>query len=209
MMLRRMMMAGVSAPPGPIQRWNPSDKASELTLSSGDQVVTRSTTNNSQWRSVRSTTSHNSGKWFAQCRIDANGTSNGSMIFGVGTSAASLSSYPGSGASSWGAQANNSPTVLTYTSGSPSNTGAAVVGVGGSAIVAVDFDAGLIWFGDSVAGWYGSGNPAAGTNPRYTFTPNTTLYLMLGQYSSPMQNTLLNGPGEATVTVPSGFAMWG
>jgi len=192
-----------------VPRWNPLDAATQLTLSSNDRVCTRSSTDNNSWRSVRSVTSHHSGKWLAQCRINANGAANGSMIFGVGTSAASLNSYPGAGVTSWGAQANNSPTARTYTNGSSSNTGAAAVGVGGSAIVAVDFDAGLIWFGDSVAGWYGSGNPAAGTNPRYTFTPNTTLYLMLGQYSSPMQNTLLNGPGEATVTVPSGFAMWG
>src|SRR5690606_13764169 len=92
-----------------VPRWNPLDAATQLTLSSNDRVCTRSSTDNNSWRSVRSVTSHHSGKWLAQCRINANGAANGSMIFGVGTSAASLNSYPGAGVTSWGAQANNSP----------------------------------------------------------------------------------------------------
>lgn len=199
------VMAGSAAA---LARWNPDDKAAELVLSSLSQVCTRSTSSNNQWRSVRSITSHNSGKRFAQCLINANGGVNGSMMFGVGTAAASLGSFPGSGATSWGLQCNNSPNALTYHNGSNS-TGPSAVSVGGSGILAVNFAAGQIWFGDSANGWYGGGNPAAGTGPRYTFTPGTALFLMLGQYSSPMQNTLLNHDGEATVAVPSGFEMWG
>ena len=47
--------------------------------------------------------------------------------------------------------------------------------------VAIDFDNGYIWFGT----WNGSldtwdGDPAAGTDPTYTFTPNTSLFPALG-----------------------------
>lgn len=192
-----------------LSRWNPADKAAELMLSGGNQVCTRSSASNNTWRSVRSVTSHNSGKRFAQCRVDANGAVNGSMMFGVGTAAAGINNTPGSGPTSWGTQANNSPTVLTRHNGVIRNTGAAVVGVGESAIVGVDFDAGMIWFGDTVAGWYGSGNPATGTNPHYTFTPNSELFLMLGQYSSPVKSTLFNHDGEAAAWLPAGFEMWG
>lgn len=47
--------------------------------------------------------------------------------------------------------------------------------------VAIDFDAGKLWFGiwnGSLEAW--DGDPAAGTDPTYTFTPNTPLFPALG-----------------------------
>lgn len=47
--------------------------------------------------------------------------------------------------------------------------------------VAIDFDAGKLWFGvwnGSLESW--DGDPAAGTDPTYTFTPNTPLFPALG-----------------------------
>lgn len=191
------------------QYWNPLDKATEITLSGSNKIATRSTTNNNNWRSVRSVTAHSSGKWYAECTSDVNGASNGSMIFGVGTASANINSYPGLDANSWGNQANN-PTTFLYLAGTAINDGGnANISGGGYATIAIDFDAGKGWMGNSNAGWYDGGAPATGTSARFTFTPNTTLYLMLGENSSAQQCTLRTALADMAGSIPSGFNPWG
>lgn len=200
------VMSGSAAPP--LARWNPADKASQVTLSARNRVCTRSSENNNSWRAVRSVTSHASGKWYAECVNDVNGSVNGSMCFGIATSAASVNAKPGSSTTGWATQPNNSPRPLTLHDNSTTVRGTSPLGAGGYAKVAVDIDNGLVWLGDSVNDWY-TGDPAAGTSPTYSFTPGTELFLILGQYSVPQQNTLCNHDGEAAGAVPSGFEMWG
>lgn len=133
------------------------------------------------------------------------------MIFGVGTGSASLSSYPGSDGNSWGNQGNN-PTVFGYLAGTAYNWGSETsISAGGYDKLAIDIDAGKGWFGNSATGnggWYASGNPATGANPTFTFTPGTTLFLMLGEQHSPQQCTLKNNTGENSGVIPTGFTMW-
>lgn len=81
--------------------------------------------------------------------------------------------------------------------------------------VAIDFDAGYIWFG----GWNGSlerweGDPAAGTDPDYTFTPNTPLYPAVG-YKFTHTGFLCTAIVQlccsrdfARRSPPSGFVFW-
>lgn len=81
--------------------------------------------------------------------------------------------------------------------------------------VAIDFDAGKIWFGV----WNGSlefwdGDPAAGTDPTYTFTPNTPLYPAVG-YKFTHTGFLCTAIVElgcsrdfARRNPPSGFTFW-
>lgn len=204
MSLRRLLMAGAGVIITP-HYWNPADKAAEITLSASDATATRSTTNDGSWRSVRSVTSRNSGKWYAECVNVASGSTNGAMIFGVGLSTASLSNYPGSGSDSWGAQVNNNIQPVIYHSGAGINQAGTGVTAGGYGKLAVDFDNGRIYFGDSAFGWYS--NPSTAT-PSYSFTPNTTLFLMLGEQRSPQQCTLKNNPGENAGTIPTGYSMW-
>lgn len=206
--LHQAVMAGQAAPAG--NYWNPADKTSLILLSNGNATATRDTPSPTAFNAVRGITSHNSGKWYAECLnvVDVPG----SMIFGVGTSGASLSTFPGGGTplgSSWGVQANNNTRRATYYNGLQTNQGGTSgISAGGLGILAVDFDAGRIWFGDSAFGFY-TGNPSAGTTPTYTFTAGTTLFLMLGMASSPQQCTLRNQVGENTGTIPTGFSMWG
>lgn len=206
---RSIITAGTATP----HYWNPSDCASEITLSAGNATSTRSTTNNTNWRSVRSVTSHNSGKWYAECLNIANGSANGSMIFGVGKSAASLGSNPGSDANSWGNQANN-PSVFFYIAGTPINesSGYTAIGAGGYAKLAIDFGAGKIFFGTSATtggGGWGSGvDPTSGAGG-FSFTAGTTLFLMLGMYSNPQQCTLRTAAADMAGTIPSGYSAWG
>lgn len=193
--------------------WDPLNNSSEITLSAANATATRSTTNNSSWRCVRSVTSHNSGKWYAELLNVANGTVNGSMIFGVCKSAASLSAQPGGDANSWGNQANN-PSVFFYIAGTPINesSGYTSIGAGGYAKLAIDFDAGKMFFGTSTTsggGGWGSGvDPTSGAGG-FSFTAGTPLYLFLGIYSNPQQCTLRTATADMAGTIPSGYGAWG
>lgn len=191
--------------------WNPSAKAAELTLSAADATATRSATSNGGWRSVRGLTSHSTGKWYAEVANDANGSSNGSMMFGVGNASADVNSYPGgSDDNSCGIQANNTTNLSTYRGGvqTAQGNGTNAIGVGGRAMVAYDAATGKVWLGSNGV-WFGGGDPATGSNPTYTFTAGTALFLMLGEQWAPQQGTLKNNAGENAYAIPSGFAMWG
>lgn len=205
-MLRRMMMAVGSAPPT-AQYWNPSDCHPSVVLSSGNAVATRNS-DSAAWRSVRSVTSHNSGKWYAECENLANGTANGSAVFGMAHPENLLTRFPGQTQTSWGVQANDPTGKRTYHNGFLVDRSGAPIGIGGVSCIAVNFDAGHIWFGDSVSGWY-AGDPAAGTGAQYTFTNNAAWKLMLGLYSNPQSCRLRNKPGENLLTIPTGYSMWG
>ncbi|WP_202844812.1 hypothetical protein [Luteimonas saliphila] len=199
-----MMMASgdVYAP-----AWNPADCHSSIALSSANTIATR-TTAAAAWRSVRSITSHNSGKWYAECENLANGASNGSAIFGIGDPIDALTIYPGQSNSSYGVQANDPGGKRTYTNGIPTGRAGATIGIGGVSWVAVNFGPGHIWFGDSISGCY-AGDPAAGTGPQYTFAAGTARKLMLGLFSNPQSCLLRNHPGQNLLTIPGGFSMWG
>jgi hypothetical protein len=198
--------AGVSVPN---VYFNPAAKDSKITLSNADATATRNA-GASAWCAVLGLTSHASGKWYAEIADDADGVANGNMIFGVATSAATLTSYVGSDAFGWGIQANNMTNLTIYHSGTPTSQGSGgnAIGVGGRAMVAYDAGTGQIWLG-SAGAWFALGNPAAGTGANYTTTAGTALVLALSAADSPQQCTLKNNPGENFYTIPSGYSMWG
>lgn len=81
--------------------------------------------------------------------------------------------------------------------------------------VAIDFDAGKIWFGiwnGSLESW--DGDPAAGTDPTYTFTPNTPLYPALGwkfKHTGFLCTAMVElgcSRDFARRNPPSGFSFW-
>ena len=83
-------------------------------------------------------------------------------MIGVVTSDVTLSTYLGNYASGWGYQSNgNKVHADSFTGSQPTaNSGGDIIQV------AVDMDAGKIWFG--INGTYiGSGNPSSGANPAY------------------------------------------
>lgn len=108
---------------------------------------------------------------------------------------------------SWGIWANRAAGILTYgddTNATPSGT---PITTGGRISVAVDFDAGKLWFGLDGA-WVGSGNPAAGTNPTYTFTPNMALFAATTITGAGQKVTHNFGASAFAYTLPSGFESW-
>jgi hypothetical protein len=68
-------------------------------------------------------------------------------------------------------------------------------------MIAVDFDAGSIWFG--IKGVW-DGDPSTGAAPTYSFTPNTQLFVCASTSSSPGIR-LHAGADAMTYTVPTGF----
>lgn len=120
----------------------------------------------------------------------------------------------GSSATAYGFS-NSSNTGLSTTT-TIFNGGIATYLVGTSQIpqngylgVAVDLTAGKVWFNVNGVSVFG-GNPAAGTDPAFTFTPGTPMYPAVGQASrNPFGASTINFGASAFLgTIPSGFAPW-
>jgi hypothetical protein len=88
-----------AATPTPSPTWNPADKNATVTLSNGNKTATQSGVG-SFYNCARSTTSHSSGKYWAEYTIVKPGGAN--MQVGFGQSTASLAFYLGSDANSAG-----------------------------------------------------------------------------------------------------------
>ncbi|SMF92351.1 hypothetical protein SAMN02982917_0571 [Azospirillum oryzae] len=109
-----------------------------------------------------------------------------------------------------GAAYVNSPNGYSYTSqGNKGNNGGgttfgASYTVGDEIEVALDIAAGKAWFGKNGT-WQGSGNPATGANPAFTFTAGTTMFpaVYLDGASGGASWTIVTTPA----VVPTGFAI--
>jgi hypothetical protein len=185
--------------------WNSADKGADLSLSGSDLIVTRNGTNNNSWRSVRANVSRNSGKYYFEVDNTTNGSGNGYMICGLANSTQSLSNYIGSSTNSWGWQANNTSGASPRYNAVQGSFFGSYVTAGQNAMVAVDFDAGKIWFG--INGTW-SGDPAAGTGEVYTFTANTTLFPGASLYGTTQVVTGCFKSADFAHSVPSGFSQW-
>jgi hypothetical protein len=187
---------------------NPSDKSSLITLSGGDLIALRATGSTS-WAGVRATAARSSGKHYFEMKNNANGATNGSMIIGLATISAPLT-YPGAISGNYGFQTNDLSThnVGKYTGGSYASSSYTNGTASDTSCIAVDLDAGKIWFRIAGRGTWMTGDPATGTTPTFTFTPGTTMYPMAGLFSNPMQITANFGGTAFADTPPSGFGAW-
>ena len=139
--------------------WNPSDKSAGITLSGGNLVATASSTGGTY--SVRATNSITSGKHYFEITVDI---CSAAVYIGVGTAALSLASNVGVTGSGW--SINNSGNKYKGSSGAygpPYNTFTDHDIVQ----VAIDYDAGKIWWTYNGHAWPISGNPATGANPAW------------------------------------------
>ena len=142
------------------------------------------------------------GKWYAE--FVASNAGGGNSLVGIATGASALTGtnwYLGNDAGSWGLQIG-SGTMYTYNNGGYSSFGTAnngdVIGV------AVDRAAGKIWWSVNNT-WIASGDPANGTNARYSNVPATdTLFFALSNANS--SSIVCNfGQRAFAYTAPSGF----
>ena len=153
--------------------WNPLDNGGGLDLSNGN--LDAADTNNNHHRACRATQRiPNSGKWYFELSIL---NLDNTIAFGIDTSGAADPDLGGSGrryllVNSGGNVQRYDGSAWTEFSGQ-SGLGSGI-GAGSVMQVAVDQDAGKLWFGvDNV--WLGSstsaaGNPSNGTNPTLTGT---------------------------------------
>ncbi len=71
---------------------------------------------------------------------------------------------------------------------------------------AIDIDAGKIWVRDNSG--YVSGDPAAGTTPKFTFTAGTTIYIGWTGFDQNDAVTANFGASAFNYSIPSGFTAW-
>jgi len=153
--------------------WNPFDNGGALVLSNGN--LEAADTNNNQHRACRATQRiPNSGKWYFECTIT---TFSNTIAFGISTSVAVDPELATSG--SRYLLVNTGGNVQRYDGSSWTEfNGQSGLGTGASLNsvlqVAVDQDAGKLWFGLNNV-WLGTttsaaGNPSNGTNPTLSGT---------------------------------------
>lgn len=175
-----------------IATWNPSDKHADITLSIGDLTATQTAVNT--WRSVRSTLSVSSGKYYWEITADS---TTGDMLVGVGTSSFSLANYCGSDANSYGWYAagtkyNNAGTT-SYT---PTyNIDGTIIGV------ALDLDNGKIWWAKNGT-W--TGDPVAGTGEAFSGLSGI-FFAGVSVYALNQAFTANFGATAFSYAIPAGF----
>lgn len=194
------------------------NKTADVILSSGDtQAESNSTTGGGVVLSVGGKTS---GKFYFEVGVTQFYTVNNSMGVGLHRGIAGLATFLGGDVDGWGLwDRGTSSGSETYTNNVASNTSSSGdFDLGVRIRVAVDVSAGRIWFGQSnrnSGAWFGGGDPAAGTNPTYTFTPGgDTFYLALcprrGDTSVATNRNRLQLILQANwnYAAPAGFGVW-
>ncbi len=176
--------------------WNPSDKGASITLSGGNL----SAAGNTSWNTVRATTSKAEGKWYWESKVTA--VDDQVVGFADGT-AGTLSTFCGS----LGVSCGLVRTGATVVSGMTNVNAGGAFTTNDYVNLAIDFDAGKIWIGKNGT-YFASGNPAAGTNPWVTFTPNTTLFPAWSGNTAAATETANFGATAFNNTKPTGFSSW-
>jgi hypothetical protein len=183
--------------------WNPADNGGAI-LSNGNLTATGQA---NTYTTVRSTTSHATGKCYAELVFGAGG---GVVVTGLTDITTVLSNYLGASGVGAGVQPNQPVilhSVMTLPSGGSDGFGTPSFVNGDVLQIAVDFGAGKIWFGKNGT-WANSGNPATGANPTASFTAPLSLYLAVSVYFSGDVVTLRTLASQITYTVPTGFVTW-
>lgn len=197
-MHQMMMMAyGPAASGASALAWNPANNSAGITLSESNYLASRNS--GSAWRSTAGTPARSAGKHFAA--VQRVGDPEWSIVIGLAASRPGDGAFVGGGATDWGLQCGGGPGANLIHSGAVVGTAITTIADGDNVRIAVDFDAGEAWIGNQTV-WHGGGDPAAGTTPSFTFTPNTSLLVAASLFS----NT--SGCRIVTGTPPSGFSQW-
>lgn len=177
--------------------WNPSDKSASISLSGANLIATRDA--GTTHVSVRATQGRATGKYY----FELHSLSGGDTIVGVAASTLSLSSYAGGDAASYGYYRVNGQKLYAAAGSAFGATWSNGDKIG----VAVDLDAGKLWFSKNGA-WQGSGDPAAGTSPAFSGLAGT-YFPVLSLYAAPAVAEGRFKVTDFTYPPPSGFSAWG
>lgn len=178
--------------------WDPSAKATSITLSSSNMVATQAS---GGWNSVKGLSSYAkaTGKWYFRVRINSSTSSN--VIVGVGNASASLTNFCGSDANGWGYYGNNGN---EYTAGGAFPFGASFT-TGDTVDVAFDATLGRLWFGKNGT-WQAGGNPAANTGTSFTGLSGSLMPMFSANSAGAAR--LLVTSAEVVRTPPAGFSLY-
>ena len=202
------MIPGIIASAGngggvPTVTWNPADLGPNIVLSGGNLTATKTT--NDALSSLRATLARSAGKYYFEVLISGGGTSPFRLI-GVANAAMSLN----------GSLNNANGWAYYQEDGSKRHNGintayGDIYGVGDVIGVALDLDAGLIWWAkDNI--WQGGGDPAAGTGEAFSGLSSETLFPAATLFrGNPTAHSVVGrfGPADFDFSPPSGFNPWG
>lgn len=192
--------------------WNTTDATTYWSLTNSDKTASRLVDAGS-WRMVRGTTGHASGKWYFELvTVDTVGNS-GNWMLGVANAGASAATYPGGAAYGLGLRNDLSfSSGGQFTAGTGSLLTSSATTAGEAYGFAIDADAGKLWLAH-LGTWKNSGDPAAGTNASYVFTPATVgaIFPAVGGSGGGTVSkiTLRTKASEFAYSPPSGFSAWG
>ena len=176
---------------------NPLQKDSNTTLSEGNLKAAGSSSTDYN-TNTRGTFSFSSGKWYYEAVCDSTGVSNGLSMVGWVKTSIRFSDNP-TGGSGVGYRPNKGDYVdftADNTTGKPTTSTGTVIQI------AIDFDAGKIWFG-SGGTYFESGDPSTGLNAARTFTAGTEMAPVVRTLSATY--TFNFGQRPFSYTVPTGF----
>lgn len=196
--MMRRFGGGASGSPGlSYTTLNPADMASDVTLSGGNLIADFGV---ASWQAVRAIAPKSAGKFYFEVKVLAVGasTARGAGILQAGHT---LTGYIGSQATGWGHLSDGYRTNSGYTI-----YGDAWESQNDVLMVAVDLDAGKIWFGKNGT-WIASGNPAAGANAAFT-NVSGTVYPAVCAKNENARLGLNFGASAFAYSPPSGFTGW-
>jgi hypothetical protein len=182
--------------------WNPSDKSSSVSLSGGNLVAANTSFSAG---GVRGTLGKSSGKWYCELLIGGEQTGVTNREFGVTTTATAVGGIPGIDDQGWGYRAGNG----TYIRNGSETGSVSTSDVGARIMMALDLNAGKIWWGRNGT-WFGSGDPAAGTNAAFSSVSGTLYphwYTSSAGFGG-INATINFGASAFAYTVPTGFSGW-
>ena len=176
---------------------NALQKDSNTTLSEGNLKAAGSSSTDYS-TNTRGTFAQSSGKWYYEAVCDSTGVSNGLSMVGWVKTSIRFSDNP-TGGGGVGYRPNKGDYVdftVDNTTGKPTTSTGTVIQI------AIDFDAGKIWFG-SGGTYFESGDPSAGLNAARTFTAGTEMAPVVRTLSATY--TFYFGQRPFSYTVPTGF----
>jgi hypothetical protein len=190
--------------------FSPTDRYIAATLSNSNRTLTGDGST-SQYETARAAVSRSTGKLYLEGKVDSNGGLGAGNQCAVGLSglalalnvSGTLTNWTGSNTTSWGLYDD----AKVYTNSATSATTSLTATAGNWVRMAVDFDAGKVWVGDATS-WHNSGDPAAGTNPTFTFTANTQLWVSSSVRGSGAVTINLGTAAWSIGSLPSGYSAW-
>ena len=163
-----------------------------LSITSGNLNILR---NSAGYARGIGTLGMSSGKWYFEF-IPTNNTT--SQFIGVGQISGDINNYPGFESTSWGFNTSNGNKTNNAI-----NTAYGAYAGGQTVGVAVDMNAGNIWF--SVNGtWQASGNPETGANPAFSGLSGE-VFPQIGLLNVTTSAAINFGQRPFTYTPPAGF----